>query len=104
MKLTLIDFGHTASHSRCIVQLPNPSRSIASIILTTRCLRSGWPCGSRARCEIFALVKSDDEPLGHAATQAPQPMQAAASIATSALCFGTGTVLASGALPVETET
>ena len=37
------------------------------------------------------------------ATQAPQPMQAAASIARSAAARGTGRELASGALPVLTE-
>src|SRR5579872_991320 len=103
MKFVLIAFGHTASHSRCIVQLPNPSWSIALIIFITRLWRSGCPCGSRARCEIFALVNSDAAPLGHAATHAPQPMHAAASIARSESCLVTRTELASGALPVETE-
>jgi hypothetical protein len=37
------------------------------------------------------------EALGQAATQAPQPMQAAASIARSAFSFGTGIALASWA-------
>ena len=35
-----------------------------------------------------------------AATQAPQPMQAAASMAWSALCLGTRMLLASGTPPV----
>ncbi len=43
------------------------------------------------------------EALGHAATQAPQPMQAAASKAASAFSFCTGTEWASGAPPVLTE-
>ena len=38
--------------------------------------------------------------LGQAATQAPQPMQAAASIAASADSLGIGMRLASGAEPV----
>ena len=48
----------------------------------------------------MAAVNSDAEPFGHAATHAPQPMHAAASIAPSASCFGTGIALASGAPPV----
>jgi hypothetical protein len=39
-----------------------------------------------------------------AATQAPQPMQAAAAKAASASVFGTGRPLASGAEPVRAET
>ena len=39
--------------------------------------------------------------LGQAATQAPQPMHAAASKAVSASSFGTRIALAAGALPVE---
>jgi hypothetical protein len=38
--------------------------------------------------------------LGQAATQAPQPMHAAASKAVSASYFGTRIALAAGALPV----
>ena len=49
---------------------------------------------------IFAAVNSDAEPLGHAATQAPQPMHCAASIAVSTSCFGIRIVFASWALPV----
>ena len=44
------------------------------------------------------------EAFGQAATQAPPPMQAAASIAASAKFFSIGIVEASGALPVLTET
>ena len=47
----------------------------------------------------FADVNSCAAEFGQAATQAPQPMQAAASIAWSAASFGTGTELASGAEP-----
>ena len=49
MNLVLISLGQTASHSRCMVQFPNPSLSIASTILRTRSVRSGWPWGSSAR-------------------------------------------------------
>jgi len=38
--------------------------------------------------------------LGHAATQAPHPMHAAASMARSAFFLGTGMALPSGPLPV----
>ena len=62
--------------------------------------RSGWPCGSNPRCAIFAPVNSAAEAFGHAATHAPQPMQAAASMARSASSFGTRIALPSGALPV----
>ncbi len=52
----------------------------------------------------MAETKSMAEALGQAATQAPQPMQAAASMARSALSFEIGMALPSGALPVRTET
>ncbi len=45
-------------------------------------------------------MNSIAEPFGQAATQAPQPMQAAVSKAASASGFGTGVACASGALPV----
>ena len=62
--------------------------------------RSGCPCGRSPRCEIFAAVNNDAEAFGHAATHAPQPMHAAASIASSAFCFGIGMLFASCAPPV----
>jgi len=40
----------------------------------------------------------------HAATQAPQPMHAAESIATSATSLGIGMLLPSGAPPTLTDT
>ena len=43
-------------------------------------------------------------PFLHAATQAPQPMHDAASIARSALCLLIGMALASGTPPVLTDT
>ena len=55
------------------------------------------------RCETLAETKSMALAFLHAATHAPQPIQAAASIARSAACFGTGIALPSGADPVETE-
>ena len=68
-----------------------------------RLVRSGAPCGKNARCETFAAVKSMADAFGQAAAQAPQPMHAAASIARSALCFGTGIEFASGAEPARAE-
>jgi hypothetical protein len=51
----------------------------------------------------LAEVNSWAAELGQAATQAPQPMQAAASNAWSAATLGTGVRLASEAAPVLTE-
>ena len=48
----------------------------------------------------FAAVNSIDDAFGQAATQAPQPMQVAASNAASESFFGTGVECASGAVPV----
>ena len=48
----------------------------------------------------MAAVKSMAEAFGQAATQAPQPMQAAASKANSARSFGTRMAFASCAAPV----
>ncbi len=48
-------------------------------------------------------MNSEAEAFGHMATQAPQPMQAAASMARSAFSLGTRMALPSGALPVATE-
>ena len=49
----------------------------------------------------MAARKSEAEAFGHMATQAPQPMQAAASMARSAASLGTRMALPSGALPVD---
>ncbi len=79
---------------------PKPSASIVSTIAVTRRSFSGWPCGNRLRWETLAETNNMAEAFLQAATHAPQPMQAAASIASSAASFGTGTALASGADPV----
>ncbi len=73
-------------------------------IAVTRLTRSGWPCGSSASWETLAPTNSDADAFLHAATHAPQPMHAAASMAASARSFGTGMALPSGALPVLTDT
>ena len=76
-------------------QLPKPSSSILATIARTRRSFSTSPCGSRASWLIFALTKSIAEPFLQAATQAPQPMQLAESIASSAFTFEIGRLLAS---------
>ena len=48
-------------------------------------------------------MKREADPLGQAATHAPHPIHAAASIANSAFGFEMGIVLASGAAPVLTD-
>ena len=99
MKSMLISFGHAFSHSPWFVHEPKYP-SMVSTMFCTRFQRSGWPCGSRLRWATLAAVKSWAALFGHAATHAPQPMHAAASIAASATSFGTRIRLASGALPV----
>src|SRR5579859_362929 len=98
-----ISLGQTASQAPVDVQLPNPSLSICATISATRVFRSGLPCGNNARCDTFADTKSSAELFLQAATQAPQPIQAAAAKAVSALSFSTGMALASTAFPVFTE-
>ena len=66
-------------------------------------MRSGSPWGSELRCATLAPVKSIAEPFGQAATQAPQPMQIAASIACSWTSGWTGFVFGSGFGPEVTE-
>ena len=98
-----ICLGQTAAHSPMLVQPPKPSASCCATIVLTRLYRSGCPCGSIARWVIFAAVNSMPDPLGQAATHAPQPMQVAASNARSAWIFGAGTEWASGADPALME-
>ena len=69
-------------------------------MLRARDSRSGWPCGSRLRWVTLAPVKSIAAPFGQAATQAPQPMQIAASIASSWTAGATGWEFGSGWGPV----
>ncbi len=99
-----ISFGHTASHSPSFEQLPKPSASAWSIIATTRAPRSTCPWGRSARCEILALMNRCADAFLQAATQAPQPMQAAASMARSEMSFAIGMALPSGAPPQFTDT
>src|SRR6476620_7941705 len=95
-----ISFGQTASQAPVKVQLPNPSLSICATMLNTRFLRSGPPCGNKARCATLAAVNNESDAFLQAATQAPQPIQLAAPKEASALSFSMGMVLPSTALPV----
>src|SRR5262245_2051470 len=94
-----ISLGQTASHSPSLEQLPKPSASWRCTIAATRVCRSTWPCGRSPRWLILADVNNAAEAFLQAATQAPQPMQAAESIACSAVGFGIRIALASWAPP-----
>src|SRR5690625_2485376 len=98
-----MSLGHAAWHSPWLEQPPKPFKSISSTMRSTRRSRSGWPCGSSDNCATLAPTNNAADALGHAATQAPQLMHAAASIASSAMSFGIGIALASGAEPALTE-
>ena len=98
-----ISFGQTASHSPSFEQLPKPSASCRSTIARRAPSRSTCPCGSSARWLTLAEVKSAAEAFLQAATQAPQPMQAAESIACSTTCFGIRIALPSCAPPTLIE-
>src|SRR6056300_392337 len=91
--------GHSTSQAPVLVQFPNPSRSIWCTISNTRSLASGCPCGSNENWLIFAEANNIAEEFLHVATQAPQPIQVAASKALSAFSLGTGIALASIVLP-----
>src|ERR1044072_1327247 len=103
MNSRLISFGQTASQAPVTVHPPNPWASIAETMLRTRRSFSTLPCGRRFRCETLAETKSIADAFLQAATQAPHPMQAAASIARSESDLETGSALPSGVPPVETE-
>src|SRR6185437_758371 len=100
---TEIFFGHSASQALVLVQCPKPSSSMALSIATALCLLSDWPCGSKLSCETLADTNNIAELFLQAATQAPQPIQAAASKASSAISLAIGIEFASGALPVLTD-
>ena len=102
MKSREISLGQASKHSPWLVHEPKNS-SMTSTMDSVRLHRSAWPWGSRPRWPTLAEVKSWAAELGQAATQAPQPMQAAASKAWSAAALGTGVRLASDAAPVFTE-
>ena len=98
-----ISFGHTASHSPSLEQLPNPSASWRSTIFDDPHGRSTWPWGSRDRWLIFADVNNAADAFLHAATHAPQPMHTAESIACSTVSFGISMALPSWAPPMLTD-
>jgi len=80
-----ISLGHSASHSLSLEQLPKHSASILRTMARARRAASGRPWGNSASWEIFAPTNSMADALGQAATHAPQPIQAAASMAFSAI-------------------
>ena len=73
-------FGHSAAHAPVLVQLPKPSSSILATIALARAAASTLPCGKRANWLTLAETNNIAEPFLHAAAQAPQPIQEAASI------------------------
>ena len=103
MLARLTCFGHSAAQAPVFVQLPKPSSSILATIALARAFASILPCGSRASWLTLAATNSIAEPFLQAAAHAPQPIQLAASIASSAAGLGIGIALASGTPPVLTE-
>ena len=95
--------GHSISQAPVLVQLPKPSSSILATIAFARRAASTFPCGNKASWDTLAATKSIAEEFLQVAAQAPQPMQAAASIASSALSLEIGIALASGTPPVGTQ-
>ncbi len=70
--------------------------SMARTITSARLSASGRPSGRCLKCPTLAATNSMALAFLHTATQAPQPIQAAAMKEASATCFGTGTLFASG--------
>src|SRR5690554_4041111 len=97
-------FGHSTSQAPVLVQLPKPSSSIFATIDLARREASTFPCGKGDSWRALADINSIADPFLQAFTHALQHMQAAASIAISALSRGIGIALASTALPVFTDT
>jgi len=89
--------------------LMSVTNAISSVIIVGALIAAG-PVGiSFAKVMGFvavtlAAVNNDAEALGHAATQAPQPMHAAESIARSAVDFEIGMSLPSWAPPTLIDT
>ena len=98
MKSWLISLGQASVHSPWLVHEPK-NCSIVSTIASARLNRSDWPWGSELRCHTLAEVNSWAAELGHAATHAPHPMQAAASMAESATLLGDGDLVGVGGGP-----
>src|SRR5690554_5652816 len=95
-----IDFGHSTSQAPMFEQFPKPSSSICLTIFKTRSRASGLPWGSNASCDTFAETYNIADEFLQAATQAPQPIHAAASKALSASTLGTGIALPSMVFPL----
>src|SRR5690554_904784 len=104
MLLMEMFLGHSTSHAPVLVQFPNPRSSILATIDLARLVASTFPCGNSASWLTLAATNSMADPFLQAATQAPHPIQAAASIAISASSLGIGIAFASGIPPVLTDT
>ena len=100
---SVIPFGHSISQAPVLLQLPKPSSSICVTMFLARVVRSTFPWGNNANWEIFAETNNMADEFLQVATQAPQPIHAAALKAASASGFGIGILLASFAFPVFTE-
>ena len=101
IEITEIPCGHSISQALVSEQFPKPSPSICFTIETARLGASNFPCGKSARCVILAPTNKAALAFLHVATQAPHPIQAAASKAASAVSYEIGILFASGAWPVE---
>ena len=104
MKSSFSPLGQASAQAPMTVQPPKPSWLCRSTMLSARVFRSGSPWGSSPRWLIFPPVKSEADALGQAATQAPQPMQAAASMDRSDSFLPTRMLFASRGPPALMET
>ena len=96
MFLTLMPFGACGLALVMVGTVADLFASICWTMFNTRRCFSGWPWGNTLRWVTFAATNSMADAFGHAATHAPHPMHCAASMAQSALSFGTGVACASG--------
>src|SRR5690606_17794666 len=99
MLSNVIPLGHSTSQAPVLVQLPKPSSSICFTIFKTRSVASTCPCGNKANCDTLAETNNMADEFLQLATQAPHPIQVAASNAVSASCLLIGMVLASMVFP-----
>ena len=87
--------GQAASEARVFGTVTQSELIHACNHLGARAAASTRPCGRSASWLTFELTKSIAEPFLHAATQAPQPIHVAQSIASSAFSLGIRIALAS---------
>ena len=95
-----ISFGQTASHSPSFEQLPNPSASCRSTIAIAQAFHAQVALRQQRAVRLtLAAVKEAANAFLQAATQSPQPIQAAESIACSTTCPEMSMAFPSGAPP-----